>query len=80
MGTAQVGGILLQNEETNGMVPAMPVATVVTQVLVDDKDPACKHLAEGSLRGGSMGSKVLAAIRFLDNGGESYIIASLERT
>lgn len=40
---------------------------------------ARRYLEEGHFAAGSMGPKVLAAIRFLENGGESCIIASLER-
>ncbi len=40
---------------------------------------ARQYLAEGHFAAGSMGPKVLAAIRFLENGGESCVIASLEK-
>jgi len=40
---------------------------------------AKRYLAEGEFPPGSMGPKIEAAIRFLENGGERVIIASLER-
>jgi carbamate kinase len=40
---------------------------------------ASRYLADGHFAAGSMGPKVLAAIRFLENGGQSCLIASLER-
>jgi len=38
-----------------------------------------KHYAEGQFPPGSMGPKILAAIRFLEGGGEEVVIASTER-
>ncbi|MDP3058719.1 MAG: carbamate kinase, partial [bacterium] len=37
-----------------------------------------KYYAEGHFKAGSMGPKILAAIRFVENGGKRSIITSLD--
>ena len=39
-------------------------------------DPAARYLAEGQFPPGSMGPKIEAALRFLDEGGELAVITS----
>ncbi len=66
------------------------IATDVEKVALDYGKPgqrfldrmtlaqAKKHLAEGQFADGSMGPKVLAAIQFLESGGERAVITDLE--
>jgi carbamate kinase len=51
------------------------------EVLLDNLTirEAKRHLSEGQFPAGSMGPKIQAAINFIESGGESVIITSVEK-
>jgi len=78
LATAVKANILLILTDVNGV--ALNYGTAEERLLGSmTTSEARQYLAEGHFAAGSMGPKVLAAIRFLENGGESCVIASLER-
>ncbi len=72
-------------------VPLLVISTGVERVAIHFRQPDQRfldrvgleemrhHLAEGEFPEGSMGPKIRAAIRFLEEGGEEVVITSLDR-